>query len=297
MLQGGKPATACPRSLPWSSAPAAHQTRSVVRGVAGAVAGHGAAASVTDPLGPAADLVAGVCSSPSGWGKFVVPSVTGAVSAGVSQIVAAYLTLFASLVFLGLVVVPPLANQIDEAAPACPPASARTARERNVPQVRQQVQDLCEAGKRDRDAPTGSRPSRRIFSAVTVGAFSALTKLVHGPSAGVLSPARRTATREPAFTGSAAPMRRTGCVDFGTDIYRSASGYVAGNIGISVIAGVVACIALTVLGVGFAAPLAVIVGVFKACFRSSAPRSPRSSWRYRRSSPASPRTQSSGPSS
>ena len=40
------------------------------------------------------------------------------------------------------------------------------------------------------------------------------------------------------------------------------SGYVAGNIGISVIAGLVAYIALTLLGVAFAAPLAVIVGVF-----------------------------------
>jgi predicted PurR-regulated permease PerM len=40
------------------------------------------------------------------------------------------------------------------------------------------------------------------------------------------------------------------------------SGYVAGNIGISVIAGLVAYITLTLLGVGFAAPLAVIVGVF-----------------------------------
>ena len=40
------------------------------------------------------------------------------------------------------------------------------------------------------------------------------------------------------------------------------SGYVAGNIAISVIAGLVAYITLTLLGVGFAAPLAVIVGVF-----------------------------------
>jgi predicted PurR-regulated permease PerM len=54
------------------------------------------------------------------------------------------------------------------------------------------------------------------------------------------------------------------------------SGYVAGNIGISVIAGLVAYITLTLLGVGFAAPLAVIVGVFDL-LRSSAPRSPRSS--------------------
>ena len=48
----------------------------------------------------------------------------------------------------------------------------------------------------------------------------------------------------------------------GGDIYRSMSGYVAGNIGISVIAGLVAYITLTLLGVASAAPLAVIVGVF-----------------------------------
>ena len=48
----------------------------------------------------------------------------------------------------------------------------------------------------------------------------------------------------------------------GTDIYHSVSGYVAGNFAISVIAGLVAYIALTVLDAAFAAPLAVIVGVF-----------------------------------
>ena len=52
-------------------------------------------------------------------------------------------------------------------------------------------------------------------------------------------------------------MRRTG-----SDIYRSGSGYVAGNIAVSVVAGLVAYTTLRLLGVAFAAPLAVIVGVF-----------------------------------
>ena len=40
----------------------------------------------------------------------------------------------------------------------------------------------------------------------------------------------------------------------GADIYHSVSGYVVGNFAISIIAGLVAYIALTVLGVAFAAP-------------------------------------------
>jgi predicted PurR-regulated permease PerM len=43
------------------------------------------------------------------------------------------------------------------------------------------------------------------------------------------------------------------------DIYRSVSGYVAGNVIISIIAGTVAWISLTLLNVPFAVPLAVLV--------------------------------------
>ncbi len=47
-------------------------------------------------------------------------------------------------------------------------------------------------------------------------------------------------------------------------VYRSVSGYVAGNLVISVIAGIVSYVTLLILGVPFAAPLAVLMAFFDA---------------------------------
>jgi predicted PurR-regulated permease PerM len=46
------------------------------------------------------------------------------------------------------------------------------------------------------------------------------------------------------------------------DVYRAVGGYVAGNVLISVIAGVLSYIYMRILGIPFAAPLAVFVGLF-----------------------------------
>jgi predicted PurR-regulated permease PerM len=46
------------------------------------------------------------------------------------------------------------------------------------------------------------------------------------------------------------------------DVYRAVGGYVAGNVLISVIAGVGAYIVMTILDIPFAVPLAVLVGLF-----------------------------------
>ena len=46
------------------------------------------------------------------------------------------------------------------------------------------------------------------------------------------------------------------------DVYRAVGGYVAGNVLISVIAGILSYIYMRILGIPFAAPLAVLVGLF-----------------------------------
>ena len=57
------------------------------------------------------------------------------------------------------------------------------------------------------------------------------------------------------------PGRRDRVARVAADCSRTVSGYVAGNLLISVIAGLVAFVSLTVLGVPFAAPLAVWVAI------------------------------------
>ncbi|MGZ4250290.1 MAG: AI-2E family transporter [Solirubrobacteraceae bacterium] len=77
---------------------------------------------------------------------------------------------------------------------------------------------------------------------MTVGAFSAVTKLVS-----VLALAFFLLRDGPQLSGRLyrirGPDHEEGLRRVGTDIYRSVSGYVAGNVGISVIAGLVAYIA------------------------------------------------------
>ena len=179
----------------------------------------------------------------------------------VVAILAAYLTLFASLVFLGLVVVPPLANQIDKGAHQLPASISKLRENATFRKYDNKYKITLKLESEARKLPSRLATIAKELSAVTVGAFSALTKLVTVLALGffLLRDGPQLANRLYRIRG---PDQEERLRRLGTDIYRSASGYVAGNIGISVIAGLVAYITLTLLGVGFAAPLAVIVGVF-----------------------------------
>ncbi len=96
------------------------------------------------------------------------------------------------------------------------------------------------------------------LSAITVGVFSKLVQLVTvltmtffllldgGRIAGFL-------------LGMRGPQKEARYRALATDIYKSTAGYVAGNLLISLIAGVTTYITLTILGVPFAAPLAVLM--------------------------------------
>lgn len=96
---------------------------------------------------------------------------------------------------------------------------------------------------------------------MTVGAFTAVTKLITVLALGFffLRDGPRLANRLYRIRG---PDQEERFRRLGTDMYHSVSGYVAGNIAISVTAGLVAYTSLKLLGVGFAAPLAVLVGIF-----------------------------------
>ena len=114
----------------------------------------------------------------------------------VAAIIAAYLALFASILFLGFVAVPPIVRQIN-AGVRQPPRTSPSSRERDVPQVRQQVQDHPEVAKPSAHA---SHPAREHRQAALRGYRRGIHRSHEAhlrPGTGVLSPARRTAAREP----------------------------------------------------------------------------------------------------
>lgn len=179
----------------------------------------------------------------------------------VVAILLAYLALFASLVVIGLVAVPPIVNQIDKGVRQLPAGISKLRENATFRKYDDKYKITPKLESEAHKLPSRLASIAKELSAVTVGAFSALTKLVSVLALAFffLRDGPRLADRLYRIRG---PDQEERLRRVGSDIYRSVSGYVAGNIGISVIAGLVAYTALTLMGIGFAAPLAVIVGVF-----------------------------------
>jgi predicted PurR-regulated permease PerM len=173
-------------------------------------------------------------------------------------ILAVYLAIAAAIFGVGLLVVPPVVDQVNGLS-------------KNIPSY---VQDLRKSKtfrkyddkyhiSKKLNAQAAKLPSKLGSAAstlqdVTVGVFGALVKLVTvltmtffllldgGRLVGWLLRIRGPTEEE--------RLRK-----LFHDVYRSTAGYVAGNLIISVIAGVTTYITLTVLGVPFAAPLSVLM--------------------------------------
>jgi predicted PurR-regulated permease PerM len=179
----------------------------------------------------------------------------------VPAILAAYVTLLGSIVVLGLVAVPPIVTQIEAGVRQLPTGISRLRENATFRKYDDQYKITPKLQSEARKLPTQLASIAKKLSAFTVGAFSAVAKLISVLALAffLLRDGPRLSNRVYRIRG---PDQEERFRRIGTDIYHSVSGYVAGNVGISVIAGLVAYVALTVMGVAFAAPLAVIVGVF-----------------------------------
>jgi predicted PurR-regulated permease PerM len=157
--------------------------------------------------------------------------------------------------------VPPIVSQIDAGVRQLPTGIGRLRENPTFRKYDDKYKITRKLEEEARKLPGRLSSIAKELSSVTVGVFSALTKLISVLALGffLLRDGPQFADRLYRIRG---PDQEERLRRVGTDIYRSVSGYVAGNIGISVIAGLVAYVTLRVLGVAFAAPLAVIVGVF-----------------------------------
>ena len=176
-------------------------------------------------------------------------------------ILSVYLALFASLVLLGLVFVPPVVSQINAGVRRLPTSITQLRKNQTFRKYDNKYKITQRLQAEARKLPSRLGSIAKKLSSVTVGAFSAITKLITVLALGffLLRDGPQLADRLYRIRG---PDQEERLRHLGQDIYRSTSGYVAGNIGISVIAGLVAYTALRVLGIPFAAPLAVLVGLF-----------------------------------
>jgi predicted PurR-regulated permease PerM len=192
------------------------------------------------------------------------PIVEFFVARGVKRglaILLTYLILFGGLFGLGLLVVPPIVTGVNGFVNHVPGyvhdlRNSKTFRKYDdkykiTPKLEEQAKKL----------PTHLSDAVSGLRSVTVGVFGAVVQLVTilVMAFFLLLDARRIL----AFLfRELGPERAERAARVAEDVYRAVAGYVAGNVLISIVAGVSSYIVMTILGLPFAVPLAVLVAFF-----------------------------------
>jgi predicted PurR-regulated permease PerM len=172
-------------------------------------------------------------------------------------ILTVYLLLAGCVVGVGLLVVPPIVNQVDDLAKNIPHYIDDLRKNKTVRKYDQRYHVSDKLKKQASTLPSKLGDAASTLTSVTVGVFSAIVKLITVltltfflllEGGGVFN----------FLLARAPPERRERIRNVAGDAYRAVAGYVAGNLVISVIAGTVTYVTLTILGVPFAVPLAVL---------------------------------------
>jgi predicted PurR-regulated permease PerM len=173
-------------------------------------------------------------------------------------ILATYLSILLAVFLVGLAVVPPIVRQTNKFVSHVPQYVRDL---RKNPTIRKYDQKYHVTQKLEQQAtklPSKLGSAAGALRDVTVGVFSAAVKLVTVLvlTFFLLLDGRRIvdwAVRE------LGPMTGPRVRAIAADVYRSVGGYVIGNLAISLIAGIGTYIVLSILGIQFAVPLAVLM--------------------------------------
>jgi predicted PurR-regulated permease PerM len=172
-----------------------------------------------------------------------------------------YLLLLGSVFGLGLLVVPPIVNGVNDFVDNVPGYVQDLRNSKTFRKYDDKYHITPELEKQAKKLPTHLSDAVSGLRSVTVGVFGVIVQLVtilvmafflllDGPR--IL----RFALRE------LGPERGGRAQKIVEDVYTAVAGYVAGNILISVIAGTLSYVMMKILGIPFAVPLAVLVGLF-----------------------------------
>jgi predicted PurR-regulated permease PerM len=172
-----------------------------------------------------------------------------------------YLLLLGSVFGLGLLVVPPIVNGVNDFVDNVPGYVDDLRDSKTFAKYDDKYHITPELEKQAKKLPSHLSDAVSGLRSVTVGVFGVIVQLVtilvmsfflllDGPR--IL----RFGMRE------LGPERGARAQKIVEDVYTAVAGYVAGNILISVIAGVLSYIMMKILGIPFAVPLAVFVGLF-----------------------------------
>jgi predicted PurR-regulated permease PerM len=169
-----------------------------------------------------------------------------------------YVLIASSIVGVGLLVVPPIVNQVQDLANKLPGYIDDLRKNRTIRKYDQRYHISDKLKKEATKLPSKLGDAASTLSSVTVGVFSAIVKLITVLTMTFFLLLEGGELLR-LMLGRAPPERARQIRKVSGDVYRAVAGYVAGNLLISVIAGTVTYITLTLLGVPFAVPLSVLM--------------------------------------
>lgn len=174
------------------------------------------------------------------------------------SILVVYLLIAASVVGVGLLIVPPIVSQVDGLASDLP-GYVQDLRDNDQFRKYDDKYDITDKLTEQAERlPEHLGDAAGALRSITVGAFGAIVQLVTVLTMTffLLLDGGRIADFLLRIRG---PDREARFRRIAGEIYRSVAGYVAGNLLISLAAGVSTYLVLTILGVPFAVPLAVLM--------------------------------------
>jgi predicted PurR-regulated permease PerM len=172
-----------------------------------------------------------------------------------------YLMLLGSVFGLGLLVVPPIVNGVNDFVDNVPGYVQDLRDSKTFAKYDDKYHITPELEKQAKKLPTHLTDAVSGLRSVTVGVFGVVVQLVTilVMTFFLLLDGRRIlafAFRE------LGPERGPRVQNIGEDVYKAVGGYVAGNLLISVIAGILSYFMMLILDIPFAVPLAVLVAFF-----------------------------------
>jgi predicted PurR-regulated permease PerM len=179
----------------------------------------------------------------------------------VAAILAVYLALVLGVAGIGLLLVPPLVSGVQSLATQAPHYIDDLRKNKTFRNYDNRYHITAKLTSQVSSLPSKLGSAANTLSTITVGVFSTLTQLITVLTIAFffLLDGERLVSRgvELLPPERAEPTRR-----LAESIYRAVGAYVAGNLAISVLAGVVSFVTLTLLDIPFALPLSVLMAFF-----------------------------------
>ena len=174
------------------------------------------------------------------------------------SILLVYVLIAGAVFCIGLLLVPPIVNQVDDLSRDIPGYVADLRDNEQFRKYDDKYDISDKLNEQARKLPDHLGDAAGALSSITVGAFGAIVQLVTVLTMTffLLLDGGRIASFLLRMRG---PAREERYRRLAGEVYRSVSGYVAGNLLISLTAGITTYVVLSILNVPFAVPLAVLM--------------------------------------